>query len=274
MTEILTEYDIHTLGVAIARNHWQFYSIYARQPEVQMFEQGGLGWLSSAIAVTYLNQVMYTHLDEADLPAAVAQISAHYQALGNQFVWRTWPDSSPASLGEYLLAHSFTPRNVAPNMAADLRRLPPWAAAPGLTIERINDVATLVSWGKVIQQVYDTPTSFTRFLMIAFSDEVQNPLAASAHYLAWLNGEPVATTTLFLGAGVAGVYRVATLPQYRGQGIGGSIVLAAMRDAQAAGYRYATLRSSEMAYHLYQQLGFRDEYHTISYLSPHGIILP
>lgn len=274
MPEILTEYDIPTLGVAIARNHWQFYSIYARQPEVQMYEQGGLGWLSSAIAVAYLNQVMYTHLSEADLPAALRQITAHYQALGNQFVWRTWPDSTPARLGEYLLAHSFSPRNLAPNMAADLHHLPPWSATPGLTIERINDVASLKSWGKVIQQVYDTPPSFTSFLMAAFSDEVQNPLAACANYLAWRDGKPIATTTLFLGAGVVGIYRVATLPEYRGQGIGGAIVRAAMRDAQAAGYRYATLRSSEMAYHLYQQLGFRDEYHTISYLSPHGIILP
>jgi GNAT superfamily N-acetyltransferase len=268
MPQILTGYDIPTLGAAIARNHWQFYSIYARQPEVQMYEQHGLGWLSSKVPITYLNQVMYTHLAEAEVAARIDEMRAHYRRLGNQFVWRTWPHSTPANLGEQLLAHGFTTRNLAPNMAADLHNLPTVAAPPNLTVERISSPAHLERWAEVIQSVYDTPATFTRFLVSAFHDEAQNPAAAAANYLAWRDGQPVATTTLFLGAGVGGIYRVATLPQCRGQGIGGAIVLAAMRDALAAGYRFATLRSSEMAYHLYQQLGFRDKYHTLSYLSP------
>jgi len=270
MSEILTDYSPAAIATAIVDNHWQFYNIYARQPEVAAYEHGGLAWISSAIPVTYLNQVMRTNLADDEVEAQIAAMLDYYRSRGaSQFVWRTWPDTQPANLGERLLAHGFTARNIVPNMAADLQQLADdWPGPAGLTIIRVGDVASLTSWAEVVRAVYETSADFANFLARAFSDEVRDPTAPSRHYLAWLNGRAVACATLFLGAGVAGIYRVATMPNVRGQGIGGAVMLAALREARAAGYRFATLRSSEIAHHLYQRLGFRDEFYTLSYLSP------
>ena len=78
------------------------------------------------------------------------------------------------------------------------------------------------------------------------------------HFLARVDGEPAATCSLFLGAGVAGIYDVSTLPELRKRGLGRLITRAAMREARARGYRMAILHSSTLGAGIYRALGFRD----------------
>jgi GNAT superfamily N-acetyltransferase len=77
------------------------------------------------------------------------------------------------------------------------------------------------------------------------------------HYLGWWQGAPVATTSLFLSAEVAGVYFVFTLPEARRQGIGAAITLAALQEARQLGYNIGVLGSSVMGYPVYRRLGFQ-----------------
>ena len=81
------------------------------------------------------------------------------------------------------------------------------------------------------------------------------------HYLGLLDGTPVATTTVFLAAGVAGVYFVMTVPEARRRGIGAAITYAALREAGAVA-EYGVLGSSPAGRSVYAGLGFR-EYCTI-----------
>jgi len=85
-------------------------------------------------------------------------------------------------------------------------------------------------------------------------------------YLAFVEDQPVAVSTLFLDAGVAGIYNVATLPAWRGKGIGGAMSLFPLLDARKQGFRAGILQSSEMGYQVYQRMGFKelcrlDHYH-------------
>ena len=129
---------------------------------------------------------------------------------------------------------------------------------PGLVVELVTDPETLREWCAAMCAGYEMPAWFGETYydcLINLGLEAQAP---PRHYLGRLEGEPVATATLFLGAGVAGIYDVATIPAARRQGIGAVMTVQALRDARADGYRIAVLHSSAAGLSMYRRLGFGD----------------
>jgi predicted GNAT family acetyltransferase len=77
-------------------------------------------------------------------------------------------------------------------------------------------------------------------------------------YLAYLGDRPVATAATYYAAGVFGFYEVATLPEVRRRGIGGSLAQHVLVEVRRQGYTIGALLSSAMAEPLYWQLGFQE----------------
>jgi len=77
-------------------------------------------------------------------------------------------------------------------------------------------------------------------------------------WLAYANGEPVATAATVVAAGAIGVYNVGTLPAYRGRGIGEAIVRYAVERArEGAGTGRTILQATSYGYDLYRKMGYR-----------------
>jgi predicted acetyltransferase len=77
------------------------------------------------------------------------------------------------------------------------------------------------------------------------------------HFIGWLHDMPVASTSLLLHAGVAGIYGVTTIPEARKKGIATAMTKHALRQARELGYHVAVLSPSEMSLRIYQRLGFQ-----------------
>ena len=152
-------------------------------------------------------------------------------------------------------------------MALDLGGFEPEPPPAGVEIVTVDDLAGLDAWETIQRRALDLDETRTR----AWRDAHDRALSADIplrDWIALLDGVPVAAAALFVAAGVAGIYNVATVPEARGRGIGRAVTAAALAEAVARGERTAVLGSSELGYPVYRRLGFRDVSRLRSYGEP------
>ena len=76
-------------------------------------------------------------------------------------------------------------------------------------------------------------------------------------YLARLgNGPPAAIGALIMGAGIPGVYVMATLPEWGRRGLSKAILARILSEAAAEGHDMTALTAGPKGYPLYRQFGF------------------
>ena len=218
-------------------------------------DDGRVRWAIGNSPIDFFNCVAFADLagKEADreITASIERMRAH-DVPGS---WHVGPLMRPRDLGARLLANGFEYGGDDAGMAVDLRELPEDMAVPSdFAVERIRDEAGLGEWAATFGLGFGIGPAEAGWI-----EEVFRRLGFGGqwrHYLGRLGGEPVATSTLFFAAGVAGVYCVSTIESARRQGIGAAVTLAALREAKDLGYGLAVLTSSEMGYSVYRKLGF------------------
>jgi GNAT superfamily N-acetyltransferase len=142
-------------------------------------------------------------------------------------------------------------------MAVDLSVLNDDPTTPsGLTIEPVRDTEALKQWAYASAIGFGLPETLEGTWLDIFTGlGFELPLR---NYVGILNGDPVATSELFVAQGVAGIYIVATVPKARRQGIGAAMTLTPLREARGLGYRIGILHASSMGQGVYRQLGFQE----------------
>jgi ElaA protein len=87
------------------------------------------------------------------------------------------------------------------------------------------------------------------------AEEVDGKDEMCRHYLAEIDGVPVATARVMDLGGVAKIQRVAVLDAYRGQGLGAELMGIILDDLRNS-FASATLGSQTHAIAFYEKLGF------------------
>jgi GNAT superfamily N-acetyltransferase len=171
--------------------------------------------------------------------------------------WFIGPTTRPPDLGASLERLGFVKASESSAMAVDLLRMnDSFRWPPGLTITRVDNHRELRQWTRVLVHVmfqggHSEAEEFYHLV------EGFGPASDDAgFYLGLYEGQPVATTMCFLADGIAGIYHVTTLPEFRNRGIGKRVVLAPLLDARDRGYRAGSLFASELGSVIYRQIGF------------------
>jgi len=189
---------------------------------------------------------------------AVREVVAWFDDRGApyQFWWFNDASRNPA-IDEALLASGFTlDFDADPAMVADLHALATQAPSGDVAIEVAEDAEALGAWRDAFVESYGLPA----FAGQAWVDATL-ALGASAPwrlYVARVDGQPVGTSLMYCGAGVAGLFAVGTTPAARGRGVGRLITQAPLLDARAEGYKAAVLFASPMGKSIYERMGFVD----------------
>lgn len=258
MNHVLKDLSAQSVAATIKSNQSAWFNYLGHSPKAERHDSPDLNWVVTGLTHPILNAVLRTELNPTNVDEQIAGTVACFQSRNvTQFAWWTDPSSQPADLGEHLLRHGLTFSDAGSGMAVDLMALNEDLASPSdLTIEAVGDEKRLGDWVRA---------SFTSLGGLAAEEDACFELFAGLgfemplrSYLGSLDGKPVATSQLFLDAGVAGIYWVATVPEARRQGIGAAVTLAPLREARAMGCRIAVLGASPVGECLYRRLGFQE----------------
>ena len=205
------------------------------------------------------NTVLMSDIEPEQLVDSIAEVVADYQALNVPGGWFIQTLPSNDSLRAELERAGFRKLFENPGMIADLSALELDEELPTeISVKMVENLSDLKDWSSVLTEVFHLPDELQGLFTDPFRIAGFGPEQKLRAYLAYFNGVPVATSSLYCDEGVGGIFCVSTLKSARGKGLGRAVTQAAMVDAHQLGLKFAILQSSEIAISVYKKLGFEE----------------
>jgi hypothetical protein len=118
---------------------------------------------------------------------------------------------------------------------------------------RVVEAATLPAYRATMGTGFGLPDGLLDPIFTPASLTDASFVALMAHD----DGEPVATSAVVISGECAGVYNVATPPQFRKRGFGEAATRAAVAEGVRRGCTTTTLQASAMGFPIYARMGYR-----------------
>lgn len=222
-------------------------------------QEGALCSMHTGVTISDFNWTWNEKpLDGSDIKA-VEDIKEFYRQQNLRFWWWVYPRGDSLQTKEILEAAGMRLITQIPCMAADLNIETLTEKNPAATnITEIQGHDNLPIWADISFRGFQMPER-TRDQYNAFVlSFTRGDQKAQKLFLAYVDGEPAATSLLFINGKTAGIYYVATLPEYRNRGLGYSVTLAAMQAAKIAGYKKIILQATPAGEKVYRRIGFQE----------------
>jgi GNAT superfamily N-acetyltransferase len=258
---MLADLSQPAISVAVAENLHALNRRLCLSPVAECLEVGGLFRWRTPVDHAWYNGVLCAEPPGEGAAAAARSMIEYFKS--NRvaaFTWWLAPGIRTEDWAPHLLSQGYGLNQRLPGMARDLAGLPAWEpptpAVPPLEIRLVEDRETLRLWAETFVTGYEVPEAFA-LPFFRLYEGLHDPRGPMRSYIGFRDGRAVATSTLFLAAGVAGIYDVATLPPERGLGYGSAMTLVPLREARDLGYRIGILQSSPQGFRVYERLGFQ-----------------
>jgi hypothetical protein len=268
MDGILQDFSPERLAIANEENLASWLLVFGKLEGGHVDDINGIKRAINKVPLPLLNSVMDARLAPEQVQPTIDNVIGDAKARNVPVLWWIGPSTRPENLARHLLKNGFTVDEDGPGMAADLENLNEGLLMPdGLSIQPALDDESWWAWSRTMAQGFEVPPTRIEFAVNTWHDLLSqlNP-KTTLGYTARLNGNPVATSLLQLGGGVAGIYGVATIPEACHKGIGAQVTLYPILQARAWGYKIGILQASEMGLPVYRALGFKEYCRITSYL--------
>jgi hypothetical protein len=201
--------------------------------------------------------VLYTHLAEDIVDAAIQSQIRHFRATDRSFEWKVFDHDTPANLKERLLAHGFTPEEPEALAVLDLESAPDvlWQPVPE-AVRRVTQPDEIDWIVEILESVWDEPRG--RLGEALKSDLIHSPHTISL-FLAYVDDQPASAAWIYFHPGkqFADLFGGSTLEQYRGRGLYTALGAARAQEARGRGVRFLTVDASPMSRPILEKLEFR-----------------
>lgn len=225
-----------------------------------------LSWGVTPLPLNVLNRVMRPRLPHtngdprvtADVDRRVGEIVRRFDAARVPSTWWLDPATTPGDLAEALARAGYVLNPVlSPNMTRSLEGLPDLKLPPGATIAMVRDRPGMAE-AQAVAQVGMGMAPARAAKVGALMASLADPGSEVRTVVVRMGGRVVSSnTSVKVGDDVA-LFSLATLPEYRGRGLGPATQVFLMQDAAARGAKRVSIESSAMGHDIYARLGFED----------------
>lgn len=247
--------------VELADNHIQAVQTWlsTRTPNAKRFLGKGVVANCSGLPVPLLNLAFgtdYAH-DTSDelIDNEIESVKTFYKYQSVPWSWWIGPNVIPTDMIQRLKRHNLVCNFRRPVMAASLplyRR----TYKSDIQVQHATTIDDLAIASTIRRQSFGFPEGVAETYFEQMSENWLSKKRGTL-YLAGLRGEaPSAIGGLITGAGLPGVYMMATLPKRRRYGLGSAILTHILTDASQQGYPFIMLTASPLGYPLYSKFGF------------------
>ena len=262
MIESIESCSPEQVSQAIQENMYEIFRVNGKSPLYKVQETPELIRMSHGAKEASYQGVGYTNLNEGNIDETIKSVISYFKERQLPFMWYIGPDSKPENLGEALQAHGLQYGGNGPAMAINLSELEERPAHQGLTVKHVEDVDMLRTFFDVWCESYPFPKGLGDIYYNIFTSEGFRLNHPNRFYVGYLDGEPVASSRVFLGEKVASLWWVSCHPSARGKGIGSAMTYVPLNEAMSDGYNVGSLYATRMGAHVYPKLGFK-EYHKL-----------
>ncbi|MBI2869473.1 MAG: GNAT family N-acetyltransferase [Chloroflexi bacterium] len=247
------------LTSAIEANLWELGTHLGKSPKVELNQEAGMQWYATGIKHPAFNGVFRTQIVNSEIRKEIERALGFFRSRRLPLSWWIGPSSRPPDLGKLLRDKGLTPGPEMLGMATDLTSIEQYQVWPAqLRIKEVDDLETLKRWTQPFAVAFGVPVSLADAICDLFAGLGLTSALPLRHFVGYLHETPIACCSLFLGAGVAGIYNVATSPAQRGKGIGATLTINALLEARKLSYQTGILHASTSNSGMYQRIGFKE----------------
>lgn len=251
-------------AAAIDRNMCEYWMSFGQQDRGAVHQDGAMTW--SYTGGPFFNRIMDVQFEENEVDQRIRDTHEFFRRQQAAATWLVTPSSSPENIAQHLRSHGCLLQERWLGMAATADQIE-WSepGSPNVTMTRVESNQDLRSWSSIVTSVYRLPGAAGEMLFRFFSRGESETHDRWRHYLAFQDGHPVATASLFLGVEEAGVYLVGTLPEHQRNGLARMLTLHAIAEAIEDGFDLLVLQATPQGHRLYRRLGFHTSHSIDAY---------
>lgn len=241
----------HDLVEISDRTQFDVWASFARYNDrVAVRDDGPMLLVRTGVPASFFN-VAFVRGPVADPVAFVAEAKAFFAE--RDLPWRlTLRVGVADAVGLAALEAGLRPNATMEGMTLSSLTATPPMLADGVVVEMVTDEASLALNQEVGAAGSGMPVEMARELLP--SSILGAPKIAA--FNAYVDGVPAATSALITSDEIAGIYNVATLPEFRRRGLGAAVTAAALAEGVKRGCTVGALQPSDVGRPVYARLGF------------------
>ncbi|MFX0185074.1 MAG: GNAT family N-acetyltransferase [Candidatus Hodarchaeota archaeon] len=259
MNEILTVKSKSAIGTALEANLIEQVKFYATSPLVNLYDDKDMVRIVTGLPISIFNLIAGATFYENDIDRKIELALKPFKKQKVPMIWWVGSTSTPKDLGTYLENAGLEKSFDMPGMFYDLEKLEKKLDFPsGFTYKLVDNINILRIWTETQTNGFEGNPRENEVIFRFEKSLGFNSNSPWIRFIGFFEDEPVGVSILFLGAGVAAIFNVAIVPEFRRRGIGTLMTKIPLLKAQALGYKFGVLKASPLGARLYRYMRFEE----------------